>query len=43
MSYRQIPILLLQAANPCSGHGNAMVTIAIPWAAGWSTTSAVAP
>jgi len=31
MSYRQIPILLLQAANLCSGLGNAMVTIAIPW------------
>lgn len=26
-----MPVLLLQAANLCSGLGNAMVTIAIPW------------
>ena len=26
-----MPVLLLQAANLCSGLGNAMVTLAIPW------------
>ncbi len=31
MSRRVMPVLLLQAANLCSGLGNAMVTIAIPW------------
>ena len=31
MPGRLNPILLLQAANLCSGLGNAMVTLAIPW------------
>ena len=31
MSRRLIPVLLLQAANLCSGLGNAMVTITLPW------------
>ncbi len=31
MSRRLMPVLLLQAANLCSGLSNAMVTLAIPW------------
>lgn len=31
MPRRLTPVLLLQAANLCSGLGNAMVTITIPW------------
>ena len=31
MFRRLMPVLLLQAANLCSGLSNAMVTLAIPW------------